>query len=99
MRKCRLYKEAIFIDKNHPICRAKLGIIKLKQKDIQSALTHLEVAVKFDPNNWDYLYNLALAYELSSDKVNAIDCYNKVLKLNPEHKESAKNLKILQNSR
>lgn len=95
----RMYKEAIFINPNHPICRAKLGIIKLKQKDIQTALNHLSIAVKLEPENWDYLYNLALAYELSSDKPNAIEAYNKVLKLNPEHKESAKNLKILQNSR
>ncbi len=95
----RMYKEAIYIDENNPISRAKLGIIKLRQREMEKAKEHLTIAVKLEPNNWDYLYNLALVYEMSADHAQAIEMYNKVLVLNPQHKEAAKNLKMLQNSR
>ena len=94
----RMYKEAIFINPDNPVCRAKLGVIKVKQKEMQNALEHLSIAVKLDENNWDYIYNLALAYELSGDTKNAFEAYNRVLELNPDHKEAAKNLKMLKNS-
>lgn len=95
----RMYKEAIFIDEENPVSRAKLGIIKLRQREMEKAREHLSIAVKLEPNNWDYLYNLALVYEMSAENSQAIEMYNKVLALNPEHKEAAKNLKMLQNSR
>jgi len=95
----RMYKEAIFINPENPVCRAKLGVIKVRQKEIQSALEHLSVAVKLDEGNWDYIYNLALAYELAGNTARAIEAYNRVLELNPEHAEAAKNLKMLKNSR
>lgn len=95
----RVYKEAIFINPQNAVCHAKLGVIKLKQKDIQSALEHLGVAINLDKENWDYLYNMALAYELAGDVEHAISTYNKVLSLNPNHVEAAKNLKMLNNSK
>ncbi len=95
----RVYKEAIFINPENAVCHAQLGVIKLKQKDIQSALEHLGVAINLDKENWDYLYNMALAYELAGDIEHAISTYNKVLTLNPNHVEAAKNLKMLDNSK
>lgn len=95
----RMYKEAIFIDENNPVSRAKLGVIKLRQREMEKAREHLGIAVKLEPNNWDYLYNLALVYEMSAEHSLAIETYNKVLELNPEHKEAIKNLKMLKNSR
>ncbi len=95
----RMYKEAIFIDEKNPVSRAKLGVIKLRQREMEKAREHLSLAVELEPNNWDYLYNLALVYEMSAQNSLAIETYNKVLELNPEHKEAIKNLKMLKNSR
>lgn len=95
----RMYKEAIFIDEKNPVSRAKLGVIKLRQREMEKAREHLSLAVELEPNNWDYLYNLALVYEMSAQNTLAIETYNKVLELNPDHKEAAKNLKMLSNSK
>ena len=95
----RMYKEAIFIDEKNPVSRAKLGVIKLRQRDMEKAREHLSLAVEYEPNNWDYLYNLALVYEMSAEYSLAFQTYNKVLELNPEHKEAIKNLKMLRNSK
>lgn len=95
----RMYKEAIFVNPDNPVCHAKLGIINFKQKEIESALEHLKMAVKLDEKNWDYIYNLALAYELAGDTIRAVELYNRVLELNPEHVDAAKNLKMLENSK
>lgn len=95
----RMYKEVIFMEPENAVCHARLGIINLKQKKIDVALEHLRIAVKLDENNWDYLYNLALAYELACDTVKAVELYNRVLELNPEHADAAKNLKMLKNSK
>ena len=76
-----------------------MGVIKLRQREMEKAREHLGIAVKLEPNNWDYLYNLALVYEMSAEHALAIETYNKVLELNPEHKEAIKNLKMLKNSR
>lgn len=94
----RMYKEAVFIEPENPICRAKLGMINVKHKDIQNALENLGVAVRVEPQNWDYLYNLALANELAGKADVAAELYNKVLVLCPEHKDAATNLKMLKNS-
>ncbi len=95
----RMYREALFIDGINPVGHAKLGTIHLQLKNIKDALKHLEIAVKGEPKNWDYMYNLALAYELSGKNEGAVELYNKVLALYPEHKEAMKNLKMLENSK
>lgn len=95
----RTYKEAVYVDEKNPVCRAKLGIIKLKQRELGKARENLEFAVKLEPNNWNYIYNLALVYEMSGENTRAVDMYNKVLALNPSHDDALKNLKMLKNIR
>ena len=93
----RMYKEAVYVDDKNPVCRAKLGIVKLKQRDLGKARENLDYAVKLEPNNWDYIYNLALVYEMSGENARAVEMYNKVLSLNPTHSEALKNLKMIKN--
>ena len=52
--------------------------------------------MSLDPDNVDIRYNLALAYEVAGKKDEAKVEYEKVLELNPQHKEAANNLKLLQ---
>ena len=94
----RIYKEAIYVDENDAECQAQFGIIKAKKKDVVTALKYLTNAVKLDPDNEDYIYHLALVYELAGEIKSAIASYNKVLKINSNHVEANKNLQMLNNS-
>ena len=41
------------------------------------------------------MYNLALAYELTGDKENALQYYKNALSLQPQHEEAKHNLELL----
>ena len=51
--------------------------------------------MSLDINNVDIRYNLALAYEVAGKKDEAKNEYQKVLELDPNHKEATNNLKLL----
>src|SRR5574344_503881 len=91
----KLYKEAVFIDPKNSRAHTFLGILQSKDKEYESALASLETAVSLDSTNVDIRYNLALAYEMSGNTDEAKLQYEKVLELNPEHKEASNNLKLL----
>ena len=55
----------------------------------------METAVSIDPDNVDIRYNLALAYEVAGKKDEAKNEYEKVLELEPSHKEANNNIKLL----
>ena len=63
-----------------------------KDKEHESAIKSLDVAVSLDPDNVDIRYNLALAYEVAGKKDEAKLEYEKVLELDPNHKEASNNL-------
>lgn len=92
-KKC--YKEAVFIDPKNVRAQTFLGILQSKDKEHEAAVLSLESAVALDPNNANIRYNLALAYEFSGHVDEAKSEYEKVLELEPEHKEAANNLKLL----
>lgn len=55
-------------------------------RDCNNAITYGEQAIECDPQNIDYLYNLATAYHLCNKIKLANTHYKKVLEIDPEHK-------------
>jgi len=55
-------------------------------RDCGNAITYGERAIKCDPKNIDYLYNLATAYHLCNKIKLANTYYKKVLEIDPKHK-------------
>lgn len=91
----KTYKEAVFIDPKNARAHTFLGILQSKDKEHDAAIKSLETAVSLDFNNANIRYNLALAYEFSGRTDEAKIEYEKVLELEPDHKEAANNLKLL----
>lgn len=54
----------------------------------KEAISTLEEAVERNPKNQDKLFALGKAYFKSRSASSAIDCFKKVLKLNPDHTEA-----------
>ncbi|KPA19039.1 magnetosome protein MamA [Candidatus Magnetomorum sp. HK-1] len=52
----------------------------------EKSLEHLKDWVKLEPANQDAHYQLGLALSATGNSASAIRCFEKVLKLNPEHK-------------
>jgi tetratricopeptide (TPR) repeat protein len=63
-----------------------LGYCYLAQREPVDAVLYLERAVKCDPKNAEYLFNLASAYHLDNRLEQANEYYKKVLELDPNHK-------------
>lgn len=92
-KKC--YKETVLIDPKNPRAHMFLGILQARDKEHESAVKSLETAVELEPNDANIRYNLALAYEFSGRTDEAKTEYERVLELEPGHKEAANNLKLL----
>ena len=90
-----MYKEAVLIDPKNVRAQTFLGILQSRDKEHDNALHSLQTAVSLDENNVDIRYNLALAYEVAGKIDEAKLEYEKVLELNPDHKEAQNNIKLL----
>jgi len=67
----------------------------LKRIYYGKAINSYENAVKIDPNNYDALFNLALAYHTYGDYRRAGKCYCKAINLEPMNYEPHYNLAVL----
>ena len=59
-------------------------------------LAHYSAAVKINPNFVDAHYNMAVLLDQRGSKDKAIKAYQRVLQLNPNHKDAQKSLSTLQ---
>jgi superkiller protein 3 len=91
----KMYKEALAINPNNARAHTFLGILQSKDKEHEAAIKSLETAISLDSTNVDIRYNLALEYEVNGRLDDAKVEYEKVLELDPEHKEAANNLKLI----
>ena len=66
--------------------RGDIGYCYVVLRNPQKAIPTLEKAVKCDPKNIDYLYNLASSYHLDNNLELANEFYNKVLDIDSNHK-------------
>ncbi|MFC1724616.1 serine hydrolase [candidate division KSB1 bacterium] len=77
----------------------KLGYYILRQNRIKEAVKIFELNVEVFPeyaNGWD---SLGEAYFMQGDRQMAIDCYNKVLELNPNSSNAIEMLKKIRNNK
>ena len=73
----------------------KEAIIKIEQKDNDNAINLLEEIIKFDENFEDAYFYLGDVYNNIQQYGKAINCYNKVLDLNPERVEAKTKVNML----
>jgi len=65
--------------------RGDLGYCYVVLRESKKAISMLETAIKCDPKNIDYLYNLASSYHLDNQFDLANKYYKEVLKIDPNH--------------
>lgn len=66
--------------------RGDIGYCYVVLRESNKAISMLEKAIKCDPKNADYLYNLASSYHLDNQLESANNYYKEVLKIDPTHK-------------
>lgn len=71
-----------------------LGLTQAKRKDQRTAIAYYDSALRFNPEEPDYLVNRGLSKEAVNDTTAAAD-YEKALKLNPRHTLARHNLTAL----
>lgn len=80
------YKKSIAVDSTFEFSHFNLGTIYLGDDvELDSALASFERCVSIAPNYTNAWYNMGLCYEYMDSANKAIECYNKVLGLNPAY--------------
>ncbi len=76
------------------IVKAHLSLAeKFKEKkQFNSALVHLKSATKYEKNNPQTLFQLGTLYELQGRNETAVNYYQKVMELDPKHKEAQRRI-------
>jgi tetratricopeptide (TPR) repeat protein len=78
------YRQAISI-RDLASARSNLTVILLKQNRIDEALQSIEQAVRLEPDNPHYWFNLGNAHALKGDYAGAAECYEEVLARDPAY--------------
>ncbi len=73
---------------------ANLTLMK-PQKDPENVLALMELAVKLEPNNAGYLYNLGWAYDQLGENAKATGLYQRAIKASPLTFEAMNNLALI----
>jgi tetratricopeptide (TPR) repeat protein len=72
-----------------------LGFSFLQTKKVEEALEIFKLAVEMYPDSWETYDNLGEVYRRLGKKGNAIECYKKVLEIDPGNLNASNILKIL----
>jgi tetratricopeptide (TPR) repeat protein len=72
-----------------------LGFSLLQKKKVEEALEIFKLAVEMYPESWETYDNLGEVYRLLGEKGNAIECYKKVLAMDPGNPNASNMLKTL----
>jgi tetratricopeptide (TPR) repeat protein len=72
-----------------------LGFSLLQKKRMEEALEIFKLAVEMYPDSWETYDDLGEVYRLLGDKGNAIECYKKVLAMEPKNPNAHNMLKTL----
>ena len=91
----KIYKLILEAEPNHGDGIFYLGMILCQSKRFDEAFTLLKRAVKVHPNVFEFHYNLGLIYESNGHFAQALECYRRVVELEPSgnsHSNLAKNL-------
>ena len=91
----KIYKLILEAEPNHGDGIFYLGMLLFQGKKFDEAFTLLKRAVKVHPNVFEFHYNLGLIYESNGHFAQALECYRRVVELEPSgnaHSNLAKNL-------
>ena len=91
------FKDACAIEPENFQAQFELGCVYAKLKDVQNAILHLSIAEKCSSQNSEVKYHLALLFETTDNIQKAIEKYEEVLALEPDHPEANKNLQLHKN--
>lgn len=78
-----------------PLSRLANLALLTEQKDPKNVLNLMEAAVKLDPNNASYLYNLGWAYDQVGETAKATDLYQRAIQASRLSFEAMNNLALI----
>src|SRR5437016_4532965 len=82
-----LFKHALAVTRNNDVAENNLGIVYLRQGNVNGAISLLQAAVDLRPDNSPAHENLAKALLQKGDVENALIHYQKLLQLQPDNIE------------
>jgi tetratricopeptide (TPR) repeat protein len=85
----------IYPNSGEPLSRLANLSLQLEQKDPQNILSLMEGAIKLEPNNASYLYNLGWAYDQIGETTKAADLYERAIRSSPLSFEAMNNLALI----
>lgn len=86
------FRAAVGADDRHAPSWIGLGAACYRQQDWPGALEAFDRAKTLCPHRVEPHYNLGMTLEAMGQYTRAIDCYERALKINPDHLEAAENL-------
>ena len=91
----RLCDLAVATQSNLPNIYNRRGAVLMKMIRHKEAKMAFEQALRLDPQNTSYMFNLALAYENLGDVAVAMDTLHRVLSIDPTHQLAKSELRKL----
>lgn len=86
------YLKALSIEQKNAKIYNDLALIDVNRMDFKSALSHLQAAIKLDPDLYEARYNIALVQELMNHREKAIEAWQAYLQLDPDYNSNWKNV-------
>ncbi|MBN2381768.1 tetratricopeptide repeat protein [bacterium] len=77
------YAKALEITPENPALHNNIGVVHLKQNDLESALPHLEKCVQIDPTLAECIVNLGIYYERTGEPAKAYNQFVQYLQTKP----------------
>lgn len=81
-------EKTIELNPNLPQAYINLSLLNIHRKNRQKAEEYSRKAILTDPSNVAAHYNMANIYELSGENLKALECYKKLLEIDPRHKKA-----------
>jgi tetratricopeptide (TPR) repeat protein len=78
-----------------PVSRMANLSLQIQQKDPQNILNLMEAAIKLEPSNASYLYNLGWAYDQIGEPTRAAEFYQRAIQASPLSFEAMNNLALI----
>ncbi|MDP3560457.1 MAG: tetratricopeptide repeat protein [Legionellaceae bacterium] len=89
------FVHALILEENHEAARSNLAAIFIEHDRFDNALTHYAILLEQFPENMEYLYNAGVAEMTLGFRAQAIQRFEKILRLDPKHVDALKNLAAL----
>jgi tetratricopeptide (TPR) repeat protein len=80
-----LWEHTLKVTRNNSTANLNYGYLLGQQGRLDEAITHLEAALAADPKDQDALTNLGIAHASKGDYPQAEECFQRALKIRPDH--------------